>query len=306
MKFHIARLSFVSSAQRILQKPEFEGTPIELAEKLLVENEWYTPKKRGFVGLYFGDFISDMDGKLLAARLAKLKAKAVKITKIDERKKGFRDRIDESYPSIYLLWDRDEQVIIVEKDMSIFPDYEVLFRSIEDHLNKLLVKYELRVSVVPLTERINFWRTIRKYVDGGYLYDVKFKLYMPNFFSKTQESLKEIKEALDAEKKDYNATESSRQISNPGGRLNIQENDKKTNAALEWITKGGGEWSINDKKKVGKGKAINSTGNAKTVEISVKIENYTAEEAAKIISSLKPRYSIKSSREENDIEIENK
>lgn len=59
MKFHIAMLSFVSSAQKILQKPEFEGPPIELAEKLLMENVKYTPKKSGFIGLYFGDFIGD-------------------------------------------------------------------------------------------------------------------------------------------------------------------------------------------------------------------------------------------------------
>jgi len=301
MKFHIARLSFVSSAQKILQKPEFEGTPIELAEKLLVENEWYTPKKSGFVGLYLGDFIFDPDRKLLAARLAKLKAKEVKITKIDEHKKGFRDRIDESYPYVYLLWDRDEQAILVEKDMSIFPDYEVLFRSIENHLNNLLKRYELRVSVTPLTEKMDFWRFIHAY---RYLYEANFKLYMPNFFGNTQ---KELKELLDAVKEDYNATEFSNQISNTDGRLNIQENDPKTNAALEWIMKGGGVWSIKGKKKEGKRKVkITSTKNAKTVDTSVEIENYTADEMATIVSSLKREYSIKNGREENDVESENK
>ena len=299
MKFHVARLSFVSSAQRTLQKPEFEGNPIELTEKLLEENPNHAPKKRGFIGLYFGDFIFDTGRKLLAARLGKFKE--VKITEYDERKKVFHDRKDASFPYVYLLWDKDEQAILVERDTSVFPNYEVLFRSIENHLNNLLKTYELRVSVTPLTERMDFWRSLREYAQGrGYLYEANFKLYMPNFFGNTQQNLKEI---LNAVKEDYNATEFSNQISNTDGRLNIQENDQKIDAALEWIMKGGGKWSIKGKKEEGKRKVtINSTKNAKTVETSVEIENYTPEGVAKIISSLKPEYSIKRGLVGNDVE----
>ncbi|MCK4475125.1 MAG: hypothetical protein KAU16_00165 [Methanophagales archaeon] len=85
--------------------------------------------------------------------------------------------------------------------------------------------------------------------------------------------------------------------------MEVSENDPKINATLEWIMKGGGVWSIKGKKEGGKRKVkITSTKNAKTVDTSVEIENYTAEEVATIISSLKKEYSIKSGREENDIE----
>ena len=66
-------------------------------------------------------------------------------------------------------------------------------------------------------------------------------------------------------------------------------------------------WSIKGKKEEGKRKVkITSTKNAKTVDTSVEIENYTADEMATIVSSLKREYSIKNGREENDVESENK
>ena len=66
-------------------------------------------------------------------------------------------------------------------------------------------------------------------------------------------------------------------------------------------------WSIKGKKEEGKRKVkITSTKNAKTVDTSVEIENYTADEMATIVSSLKREYSIKNGREENAVESENK
>lgn len=49
MKFHIARMSFIPSAQKTLLKPKYECTPVELAEKLLKNNPQYIrTKQKGY------------------------------------------------------------------------------------------------------------------------------------------------------------------------------------------------------------------------------------------------------------------
>ena len=295
MKVHIARMSFISSAQKTLFKPEFEGTPVELAEKLLVDNTQYIPKKkRGFVGLIFGGFIFDTDRRLLSAKLGK--TKEIIIPKYDDDKKDFLDKKDTSYPHVYFLWDRDEQAILLEKNTSVFQNYETVLRSIEDHFNNQLAKHELRVFIEPLTEKTDFWRAIETY---KYLYEVTFKLHMPNLFGETQKDMKNILEIF---RDRYNATGVSDQISNPDGRLNIPDDDSQVNTNLEWITKGGGSWSIRGKKVDAKRKVkITSTRSQNIkVEETVEIENYDVEEVKYILSILKPKYSEKITQGEDD------
>jgi hypothetical protein len=179
MQFHIARLSFVSSVQKILFKPEFKGEPIELAEKLLAENPLYSKRTKGFVSLLFGGFIFGDDGRLLSAKVGI--SKDVRWPDYDVKKIDFLDTRRTQYPHVYLLWDRDEQIILIERNTAVFRNYERVVKSIEDHLNKLLVPYELRVFVKPLTDKADFWRAIQKY---RYLYTVNFELHMPNFLVK--------------------------------------------------------------------------------------------------------------------------
>lgn len=298
MKVHIARMSFISSAQKRLVKHEYEGTPVELAEKLLVDNTQYTPKnKKGFVGLIFGGFIFDTDGRLLSAKLGK--SKEIMIPKYDDNKKDFLDKKDTFNPHVYFLWDRDEQVILLEKNTSIFQNYETVLRSIADHLNNQLAKYELRVFIEPLTEKTDFWRAINTY---EYLYEVTFELHMPNLFGETQ---KDIKNILEIFRETYNATGVSDQISNPDGRLNIPINDPQVSTKLEWITKGGGLWSIKGKKVDGKRKVkITSTRSQNIkVEETIEIENYDMEEIKSLLSILRPKYSVKKTQEDDDENI---
>lgn len=294
MQFHIARLSFVSPAQRILGKLKFEGTLIELTEKLLVENTQYTQKKkRGFVSLLFGGFIFDADGRLLSAKIGI--ARERKWPDYDTDKIDFFDKRGMEYPWVYLLWDRDEQAILIERNTTVFRNYERVLKSIEDHLNKLLLKYGLRVFVKPLTEKADFWRAIRAY---QYIYTANFELYMPNFFGKTQNELKKMLEIL---REDYNATSAASQISNLDGRLRIKEDDQQINNNLDWIIKGGGSWFLEGIKTGAKKKVkITSTRseNIKSEETSIEIENYTVEEVKSILRDLRPVYSINSTQDD--------
>jgi len=294
MKFHIARMSFIPSAQKTLLKPKYECTPVELAENLLKNNPQYIrTKQKGFISLYFGDFIFGDDGRLLSLKLGK--STDVILPKYDGGK--YHDEIEKIYPHVNFLWDRDEQVILIEKNTGVFRNYETVIKSIECHLNNLLAKFEYRIFIEPLTEKVNFWKVIQTY---DYIYEVNFELHMPNFFGKTQETIRDI---LKMYQGNYNATGISTKISNPDGRLIISENDPQINADLDWITEGGGAWYVKAKKEGSKKKAtLTSTKsqNIKTEDTSIELENYNADEVISIFTAIRPKYSTKNKQEEDN------
>jgi hypothetical protein len=188
------------------------------------------------------------------------------------------------------LIDREEQVFIIEKNSSVFSNYNSLFNSIEDHLNSLLHEYDLSVSIAPITSTINFWKRISEY---DYIYTVNFELFMPNLFGNTNKSAKNI---LSDVKEKHNADKLSEQISNEEGALNLSESDDGINNWLDWIGKGGGKWFIRCKKGTSKRKnKITSAKEAQAFSTSEDIGDIGNEKALlnsiqMIIKELKSYY----------------
>jgi len=288
MKFYVARISFLPSAQRKLVKHETDMPPIELLAKLLVDNVEYVPKNRNYgIDLLFGNFIPpEPDDQLLAFKLGRHRAIEVSKYDYDYNRKEFLEISDTTQPNVLVLWDSSQQVILVERNTSVFHKYETVFKSIEYHFNNLVGSYELIVSVIPLTEEMEFWKFINMYGD---IYRINFQLIAPNFFGNTQKSVKDI---LDAVKEEYNAPELSTQIANPMGGIKVSDSDTKIISFLNWIKEGGGRWLIDVMGKRGKKVTIKSSQNAKLVESLIDIENYTAEEAIAILESVKKEYQI--------------
>lgn len=286
MKFYAALLSFVSSKQTKIVKKHFEGPVIELAEKLLVENGRYIPiKKRGFVGLYFGNYIFGSKGELLAGEMGK--DSKIKIPKYENGK--FRDEEDKAYPHIHFLWNRSQQLILLEVDTAVFRNYETVISSIENHLNNLLDPYEYTVYIKPLTDKTEFWRVVDSF---DRLYEATFEMHMPNSLGRTH---KDIKEMLNYYKNEYNATSFANTLSNDDGQLHISQNDSFVNKALEWITKGAGLWILQGIQKGKKNKVtINSKSSKymKTLETSAEFQNYTHKEVISIFNDLKINQSL--------------
>lgn len=287
----MARLSFVPTVQRTLIRPELEGKHVELAEKILKDNPLYTQKKKkGYVSLIFGNFILGHDQRLLAAKLGHVRELKWP-SDYDLTRRVFPDEKTKIFPSVCLLWDRDEQVILIERNTAVFRNYERVLKSIEDHLNNSLTKCELRVFIEPITEKTDFWKAIRLY---KYLYAVSFELHMPNFLGKSQEAIKEL---LEIYRRGYNATSVTSQLSNPDGKLTIPVEDPQTSKSLEWVARGGGSWSMEGFKEGAKRKVkmTSKTGkNMRTIETYMELTNYTAEEVVLILNNARPIYSVNS------------
>lgn len=296
MKFYIALLSFVSSKQRKIVKKDFDGSAIEIAEKLLTENQRYISKKKmGFVGLYFGNFIFGLEGELLAGEMGR--DSKIKIPKYENGK--FRDKEDKAYPHIHFLWNRSNQLILLEVNTSVFRNYETVIRSIEEHLNNLLDPYEYTVYIEPLTDKTEFWRVVNSFES---LYEATFEMHMPNSLGRTQ---RDIKEMLNYYKNEYNATNFANKLSNDDGQLQIPQHDSFVNKALEWITKGAGIWILRGIQRGKKKKVTINSKNSKymkTIETSIEFQNFTPEEVGNIFDDLKigSLFSVDNNDEESD------
>lgn len=278
MKFCAALLSFVSSTQRKLIKKEFDGSAIQLAERLLMENCKYVPENEKEPQLYFGNFILGNKNELLAGDIGR--PSTVKLPDYQDGK--FLDEERKAYPYVRFLWDRSHQLILLEVNTSIFRNYEYLISLIEKHLNKLLDDYEYTVYIEPLTEKANFWNMVNSF---EHLYDVTFEMHMPNFLGRTQEDIKEMLNHY----RPYNATTLTNKLSNKLGKLKIYKNDEALNQVLEWITKGGGVWKLRGI-KWGKNKKITISSKKdeymKNLETSIAFENFTPEEVKRIVTDL--------------------
>ena len=198
MKFLIAHISFVPLVQKKLILKEFDGKPIQLIEKLLVENVHFDRiKTRYHVSIIFDNFIFDEKKRLLGGKIGI--DKETQLPKHDER--GFHKDIDKITPFVNFLWDGEDQFILVEKNASVFNNYEYVFNSIQSHLGNLIEPFGCGVFIEPITERKDFWEAYSRFDS---IYEVTFELHMPNLFGDTQ---KELASLLKDSHRRFNTTE---------------------------------------------------------------------------------------------------
>lgn len=283
MKFVIGRLSFSPLPQLNLFSKEQTGTPIELAEGILRTRVHYAPPSgRGF-GFKLGDFLT-ISGRLVAAKLGVLRD--ITLRDYDESRRNFVESPNSSYDTLFLLWDRDQQVILLQHLTTVHRNSERLFEHIELHLNNGLHEYGLAVKIWVIPETKGFWRALG-YLDA--IISVRLRLSMPNLFGKTQRTLRDwLTEVRD----ETNANEITTEVSNSEGHLVIKSDNRPLNEALNWIDKGGGEWSVAGRRGQGRKITLKSSKTVKRAETQLQFQNYTSEEAIQILNSLKPEYLV--------------
>ncbi|MHB8163225.1 MAG: hypothetical protein ACYDDV_02630 [Methanoregula sp.] len=290
LEFIIAQLSFIKSKQTKFETTSPLEKPIEILENRMKEKERYIPRrmKKGKIGLYFGDFLFDENKQLMSIKLGR--TRKTQTPKFQGGK--FLDQIEDTFPHVFLLWDRKEQAILIERKISIFFDYEIVLKSLEDHFNDLISDLDVSVFLEPKSDTADFWKIIE---ENDYIYEVGFTLHMPNLFGNLQKPLKETLEGL---QKKYNNTDVTTQITNPEGNLNLNKSDPDINENLAWIAKGGGSWAARVTKLINKRRdkkvKITSVSDKflKIYSTTIEIENYSPSEIKSILKDLKPAYSI--------------
>ncbi len=238
--------------------------------------------KKGYSDLYMRGFLNGRDGRLLAFKVGR--RKDVNINLLPNREEDFGTTEVEDYPNIVVIWFREQQIIFVERNPQVFSNFEVLIRSLEDHLARLLREYDLSVSIEPLSDYARFWDYIKKFSD---IYQIEFNLITPNFFGACMHA----RELLNSAKNNYNAKEVKMGISNDNGSLRVEQDDESTSQLVLWVGEGGGEWKIQGKKD-DKRITVRSTDGAKMV--SLELAGYDADSAVQFLKQVIPELNIKS------------
>jgi hypothetical protein len=147
------------------------------------------------------------------------------------------------------------QKIAFEFKSNIFPSPFEQLRHLADELNTHIFSSGYAIAINPVTEEKEFWKLIEDNHDK--IEKLTFSFNAPNLFgikNSLNEDLKELQ-------KEYSSTKVSLELENPDGKLVIPKNDL-TNQSIEYVTKGGGQYSIKIKGKYKK--VISSKDNIKT------------------------------------------
>jgi hypothetical protein len=271
-----------SYSEYIFKLNDYRSNPIVLAERLLLQNPDYrAPRakkhiKRGYADLYLRGFINDKHGKLLALKIGR--RKDVNINLLPDREDDFGTTEVENYPNIIIIWFREQQIIFVERNPQVFANFEVILRSLEDHLTNTLREYNLSVSIEPLSDFAKFWDYIKTFSN---IYEIEFNLITPNFFGAGMQA----REILNSAKTNYDAKEVKMGISNEDGNLRVDQDDENASQLVSWVGKGGGEWKMTGKrgeKKI----TVRGTDGAKMVRLE--LEGYDADSAAQFLKQVMP------------------
>ncbi|EJG2372525.1 hypothetical protein CGI01_17835 [Vibrio parahaemolyticus] len=214
----------------------------------------------------------------------------------------FKEYSVDDFPPMVWLWDREQQVILLEKKTSVFSTpvaackaFQVLANNIE------LAEINLRAELEPVLNSIEhtFWNEYDKFDS---VQSVKFELTPPNLFGHTQ---KEMKKALSDTAENTNANKVITTFENKDSTLKLKSDGWLGNM-VRWCRKGGGQWTLKGILSGHKSKltSVRSERVAKIVTMQgkgiteVELRNYSVEDVAQILEVYRNEYDY------NDKEIE--
>ncbi|WP_234099439.1 hypothetical protein [Enterobacter roggenkampii] len=213
--------------------------------------------------------------------------------KIKGHDKDFREYDVDDYPPIVWIWDREEQVLLVERKTAVFRDAHQVAKAFEDLTNnEYLAQLGLRIFIEPCLEIEDFWS---EYQRLPFIDKVSFTLITPNIFGSSKEALTNDLRKLE---EDTNANTVTTTFENKDGNLKLK-GSHWASALVDWVKDGGGSWLIKGRKTLkSKPTTVSSNQTAKIVmiegEISeIELNGYSASDVRDIIALHQKRYTFK-------------
>ena len=160
----------------------------------------------------------------------------------------FEETKEETWPNCLVVINTNPdngtgQKIAFEFKSSVFREPFKQLSNFADELNRRhLFPSGYAVTINPVTEEKEFWELVKQHRDD--LEKLTFTFNSPNLFgieNSLREDLKNTEEI-------YASTKVSLELENPDGKLRVPKNDL-TNQSVEYITKGGGQYSLKLKSK---------------------------------------------------------
>ena len=208
---------------------------------------------------------------------------------------SFEEYDVDNYPPVVWLWDRLEQVLLVEKKSNVFASAQSACKCFESIANNLaLVELGLRVEIKPVLDdkSYDFWR---EYDNFEFVEKVEFELIPPNLFGETEKSMRD---ALNDVTEQTNANYVKTVFENVSGKLKLSAEGWVGNA-VKLIKKGGGHWKMWGRKNIASSQSsISSVKSAKITFINgqiteAELNDYDSYELAHLLSHYQKEYTYK-------------
>lgn len=200
------------------------------------------------------------NGKYLIASLGK---KSI-IKKNAPPEEGFSTIKEETWPNCDLVFNLDDdpatgQRIAFEYSKAVFENPHTQIKAFADELNKDLFHSGWAISINPITSERKFWEFINSH--KGKIERLTLTFNTPNLFKLNNALNDDLKEL----EQEYNVNKASLTLENVDGKLALPQDSDLINQSVEYITRGGGEYSVRIK---GKGaRVVSSNDNIKTKSV---------------------------------------
>lgn len=206
----------------------------------------------------------------------------------------FKEFSMEDFPPMVWLWDREQQVILVEKKTSVFSSPTAACKAFQALSNNIeLAEINLRADIEPVlnTSEHTFWEEYDKFDS---IQSVKFELTPPNLFGNTE---KEMKKALNDTAENTNANKIITTFENRDSTLKLKS-DSWFGNMVRWCRKGGGQWKMKGILSGHKSKLtiVSSEKVAKVVTMTgkgiteIELINYSADDVVDILCAYRKEY----------------
>ena len=172
------------------------------------------------------------------------------------------ENIDEvDYPFIYVIIDTLRQIILFELKTSVFSSLNVSKEKLKACFESVFSLYGFEVLFEEITDSNTFWTFVN---DATGIYEIAMILNSPNLFggfNNTNDMLKQISET-------YNNSQTTIKLTGKKAVLrNIKQNNKPLSDAVEYVSGGGGEWTLTVASKSGERKTYKSKHNIRKVTV---------------------------------------
>lgn len=210
--------------------------PFSLLTQIIQKHPNYEFEKLGRgISFEFANFIFDEDEKLIAAKIGH--EGTTHIPKKDDHG-DYINPEEITNPHVPIIFDWEQQTLIIQKSSSVFQNIESLIHSLEIHFNFYLDEYNVHIKIYLKKDKNSFWNIVDSY---SHIYSFTIILNEPNLFGNTNETAKEILEKV---KKSNNGQSISQTIKNKDGNLTFSKNDISLTDAIDYTNKGGGSWEM--------------------------------------------------------------
>ena len=173
----------------------------------------------------------------------------------------FEETTEENWPHCEILFNlsKDQnkgQRIAFELKSSVFSSPYEQLKAFSDEINSRIMMSGYAISINPITKEQKFWSIVSE--NKGKMEKLSLTFNAPNLFNLKNTLTEELKEAQDS----YKMTKTIVEFENPDGQLAVPEENDFLKQGVDYITRGGGEYSLKIK---GRGrKIISSKDNIET------------------------------------------